>query len=74
MSRNVSEAAAGSSEITSNIAGVAEVAEKTSRDAAGTQEAMQQLVQMATKLRQLVERFKTDKDESQNTQAMAAGR
>jgi hypothetical protein len=35
---------------------------------------MQQLVQMATKLRQLVERFKTDKDESQNTQAMAAGR
>lgn len=74
MSRNVSEAAAGSSEITSNIAGVAEVAGKTSRDAAGTREAMQQLVQMATKLRQLVERFKTDKDESQNTQAMAAGR
>ncbi len=74
MSRNISEAASGSGEITSNIAGVAEVAEKTSRDAAGTQEAMQQLVQMARELRQLVERFKTDKDQSQNAHAMAAGR
>ncbi len=62
MSRNVNEAAAGSGEITSNIADVAEVAEKTSRDAAITQKATQQLVQMATQLRQLVERFKTEKN------------
>ena len=39
MSRNVSEAAHGSSEITSNITGVAEAAEGTSRGSADTQKA-----------------------------------
>ncbi len=60
MSRNVSEAAHGSGEITSNIAGVAQAAESTSRGAADTQRAAQQLVEMSTRLRQLVEQFKTD--------------
>jgi hypothetical protein len=39
MARNVSEAAHGSGEITSNIAGVAEAAESTSRGATDTQKA-----------------------------------
>ena len=45
MSRNVSEAAHGSGEITSNIAGVAEAAQSTSRGATDTQKAAQQLVE-----------------------------
>jgi methyl-accepting chemotaxis protein len=58
MARNVSEAAHGSGEITSNIAGVAQAAESTSHGASDTQKAAQELVQMSTQLRCLVERFK----------------
>jgi len=46
MSRNVSEAAQGSGEITSNIAGVAEAAQGTTRGATDTQKASQQLVKL----------------------------
>ncbi|MGB6678249.1 MAG: hypothetical protein WBE44_16265, partial [Terriglobales bacterium] len=60
MARNVSEAAHGSGEITSNIAGVAEAAESTSRGATDTQKAAQQLVETSTELRRLVEQFKID--------------
>jgi methyl-accepting chemotaxis protein len=60
MSRNVSEAAHGSGEITSNIAGVAEAAQGTSRGAADTQKASQQLVETSAQLRLLVEQFKID--------------
>ncbi len=58
MSRNVSEAAHGSSEITSNIAGVAEAAQGTTRGASDTQKASQQLVETSAQLRRLVEQFK----------------
>jgi methyl-accepting chemotaxis protein len=58
MSRNVSEAAHGSAEITSNVAGVAEAAQGTTRGATDTQKASQQLLETSTQLRQLVEQFK----------------
>ena len=51
-------------EITSNIAGVAEAAESTSRGATDTQKAAQQLVETSTELRRLVEQFKIDNSES----------
>ena len=58
MVRNVGEAAHGSGEITSNISGVAQAAESTSRGAGDTQKAAQQLVQTSAELRRLVEQFK----------------
>jgi methyl-accepting chemotaxis protein len=58
MSRNVSEAANGSGEITSNIAGVAEAAQGTTHGATDTQKASQQLVETSAQLRRLVEQFK----------------
>jgi methyl-accepting chemotaxis protein len=63
MARNVSEAAQGSAEITTNIAGVWEAAASTSRGAEDTQKAAKQLVQTSTVLRRLVERFKIGDDE-----------
>jgi methyl-accepting chemotaxis protein len=64
MVRNVSEAAHGSSEITSNIAGVAEAAQGTTRGANDTQKASQQLVETSTQLRRLVEQFKINASEN----------
>ncbi|HXF15237.1 MAG TPA: methyl-accepting chemotaxis protein [Terriglobales bacterium] len=58
MSRNVSEAAQGSGEITGNIAGVAEAAQGTTRCAGDTQKASQRLVETSAELRRLVEQFK----------------
>src|SRR5579872_2030708 len=58
MSRNLNEASSSSSEITSNIAGVAAAAQSTTRGAGNTQKAAQELVQMSTQLRRLVEQFK----------------
>ena len=58
MSRNVTEAAQGSGEITSNIGGVAEAAQSTTRGATDTQKASQQLVETSAQLRRLVEQFK----------------
>ncbi|MGB6679224.1 MAG: methyl-accepting chemotaxis protein [Terriglobales bacterium] len=58
MSRNVTEAAHGSGEITSNIGGVAEAAQSTTRGATDTQKASQQLVETSVQLRRLVEQFK----------------
>ena len=65
MARNVSEAAQGSSEITSNIAGVAQAAESTSRGASDTQKAAQQLVETSAELRRLVEQFKINANNGQ---------
>jgi methyl-accepting chemotaxis protein len=61
MARNVGEAARGSGEITSNISGVAQAAESTSRGAADTQKAARQLVETSAELRRLIEQFKVDK-------------
>jgi methyl-accepting chemotaxis protein len=69
MSRNVSEAAQGSSEITSNIAGVAQAAESTSRGAGDTQKASQQLVETSAELRRLVEQFKINDTERAHANA-----
>jgi methyl-accepting chemotaxis protein len=63
MSRNVTDAANGSGEITSNIAGVAEAAQGTSRGAGDTQKAAQQLVETSAQLRHLVEQFKINVNE-----------
>ncbi|MGA3105398.1 MAG: methyl-accepting chemotaxis protein [Terriglobales bacterium] len=75
MSRNVSEAAQGSGEITSNIAGVAEAAQGTTRGATDTQKASQQLVETSNELRHLVEQFKINasaNDGALATRSMAA--
>ncbi len=75
MSRNVSEAAHGSGEITSNIAGVAQAAESTSRGAGDTQKAAQQLVETSAELRRLVDQFKIKADsgsQAAGTRSMAA--
>jgi methyl-accepting chemotaxis protein len=66
MSRNVSEAAQGSGEITSNIAGVAQAAQGTSRGSADTQKAAHELVQMSSQLRRLVEQFKLSASDNEN--------
>jgi len=58
MSRNVSEAARGASEITKNIAGVAGAAQSTSNGADDSQKAAANLAQMSTELRDLVGQFK----------------
>jgi hypothetical protein len=54
----------GSGEITSNIAGVAQAAESTSRGASDTQKAAQQLVETSAELRRLVEQFKVNASEN----------
>jgi methyl-accepting chemotaxis protein len=66
MVRNVSDAAHGSGEITSNIAGVAQAAESTSRGAGDTQKAAQELVTTSAELRRLIAEFKIDSNGSGN--------
>ena len=56
------DAAHGRGEITSNIAGVAQAAESTSRGAGDTQKAAQRLVEMSAQLRRPVEQFKMTGD------------
>jgi methyl-accepting chemotaxis protein len=73
MSRNVSEAATGASDITSNIAGVAKAAQGTTHGAADTQKASQQLVETSAELRRLVEQFKINGDNGRGNGA-AQGR
>ncbi len=58
MTRNVSEAAQGSGEITSNISVVATAAQDVANGASNTQKAAQDLVLTSVKLRRLVEQFK----------------
>jgi methyl-accepting chemotaxis protein len=72
MSRNLGEAARGSTEITSNIAGMTEAAEGTSRGAGNTQSAAQQLVETSAELRRLVEQFQIG--ESTTSQAQTEHR
>ena len=64
MTRNVTEAARGSDEITGNIAGVADAARGTATNAHESQKASEYLAQMATQLRGLVERFKIHRSAS----------
>jgi methyl-accepting chemotaxis protein len=59
MVRNISDAAHGSGEITSNIAGVAQAAGSTSRGAGDAQKAAEGLEATSAELRRLVAEFKT---------------
>src|SRR5437667_84633 len=74
MSRNVTEAAKGSGEITHNITGVAQAANNTSARVAEAQKATEQLAQMSTQLRQLVEQFKITSDDRSHEHASTRGR
>jgi methyl-accepting chemotaxis protein len=66
MSRNVTEAAKGSTEITQNIAGVSQAAQGTSSSAHESMKAAQALAQMSTQLRGLVEQFRVSGDGPDN--------
>jgi len=81
MNRNVTEADKGSDQITANIAGVADAARGTANNAHESQKAAEDLAQMASQLRVLVEQFKIDRNvssapvtQSQTAMAAAAGR
>lgn len=62
MSRNVSEAAKGSGEVAQNIQGVAQAAQSTSQGATDSQKAAKSLAVMSTQLRELVGRFKLERN------------
>jgi methyl-accepting chemotaxis protein len=64
MTRSVSEAAKGSGQISENIRGMAQAAQSTSTSAVESQKAAQELAQMSTQLRGLVEQFKIQGDEA----------
>jgi methyl-accepting chemotaxis protein len=66
ISRSVSEAVKGSSEIAQNIAGVAQAAQGTSSSAHESLKAAEQLAQMSTELRGLVEQFRVGTDGTNN--------
>jgi methyl-accepting chemotaxis protein len=69
MSQNITEAAKGSTEISQNIMGVAEAAQGTSSKALDSLKAANQLAQMSTQLRHLVEQFKVTREEHENGHA-----
>jgi methyl-accepting chemotaxis protein len=69
MSRNVTEAARGSNEITQNIAGVSEAARGTSASASDSMKAAERLAHMSTQLRGLIEQFKVIDDKGGSGQA-----
>jgi methyl-accepting chemotaxis protein len=73
MSRNVQEAAKGSGEISQNIQGVATAAESTTHGAQDSLKAAQQLSEMATQLRNMVEQFKLEDDEEAATPSRTKG-
>jgi methyl-accepting chemotaxis protein len=80
MTRNVADAAKGSNEITQNIGGVAQAAQGTATSSQESLRAANELAEMATQLRGLVDRFKidvrdgaaTERSESVPLAAMAA--
>jgi methyl-accepting chemotaxis protein len=77
MARNASEAARAAGTISSNILGVAEVAQNTSTNVREAQSASEYLAKMATELRDLVSRFKIGADrpkkQGRDTSLKAAG-
>ena len=85
MTRNVADAAKGSTEITENIAGVAQAAQGTSTSAQESQKAANELADLAAQLRSLVEQFtihqrdnnellQTSRQELTRAMSAAAGR
>ncbi len=74
MTRNVTDAAKGSGEITTNINGMAEAARGTSNSSMESQKAANELAEMALQLRGLVGQFKIDGGRAlEPIRAMAAG-
>jgi methyl-accepting chemotaxis protein len=71
MTRNVTDAAKGSGEITHNIAGVAEAAQGTSNSAQESQKSAIELAEMARVLRGLVSQFKIDTSSGTRTTEIA---
>jgi methyl-accepting chemotaxis protein len=69
MTRNVTDAAKGSGEITTNIAGVANAARGTSNSAHESQKASHELAGMATQLQGLVAQFQIDNKKPHNQKA-----
>jgi len=72
MTRNVTDAAKGSGEITLNIAGVAEAGRGTSNSAHESQKAANELAEMAVQLRSLVDQFKIDGTSGSGSAKVAA--
>jgi methyl-accepting chemotaxis protein len=68
MSRNVAEAAKGSGEVARHITGMAQAAQSTLTSSNGSQKAAQQLAQMSTQLRGLVEQFRVESHEEEASQ------
>jgi len=64
ISRSVTEVASGSSEIANSISGVATGTQDTASGASSAQNASQELAEMATQLKQLVEKFSYDASEA----------
>jgi methyl-accepting chemotaxis protein len=71
MARSVADAAHGSGEITSNISGVAQAADSTSRGAGDTQKAVRELVGASKELRRLVSEFKVTANGAANGRSLA---
>jgi methyl-accepting chemotaxis protein len=69
MTRNVADAAKGSEDITQNISGVAAAAQGTSTSAQESQKAANDLAEMATQLRFLVEQFRISAHDSASSNA-----
>lgn len=65
ISRNISETARGSSDIASNITGVATAAKETEHSAGVSQQAAQELSKLAVKLGGVVSQFKLSNNGSQ---------
>jgi methyl-accepting chemotaxis protein len=65
MSRSVAEAAKNSGEVAKNITGMAQAAQSTLTSTSDSQKAAQQLAQMSTQLRGLVEQFRVESDEKE---------
>ena len=74
MYRNVSEAASGAGEISTNIGGVARAAESASASATESQEAVEQLADMSRQLNGLVAQFKINTHEARAAAAQERSR
>jgi len=73
MSRSVTEAAKGSSDISLNISGVAQAAQGTSSSAHESMGAAQQLTEASARLRELVGQFKVTADAHTNERPVQIG-
>jgi len=73
ISRNVTEAAKGSGEVTKNISGVATAAHSASLGAAESQKSTQELALMSTELRELVGQFKVNSNGNADPSTVKAG-